>query len=77
MTLEFNVDRLAAAEPGLGGAWGARFLERLLATPALPGSGRRIRGGGGSSGMFGRARASPAARAAANAAAYPVDVEHR
>ncbi|GLC37068.1 hypothetical protein PLESTB_001395000 [Pleodorina starrii] len=74
VTLEFDVDRLVASEPGLGGAWGARLLERLLAPP-LDASGRRRSAPGGS--MAGRARRGAAARAALLAKVYPVDVEPR
>ncbi|EFJ42823.1 hypothetical protein VOLCADRAFT_107070 [Volvox carteri f. nagariensis] len=70
VSLEFDIDRLAASEPGLGGAWGARFLERLLALPTWPAS-RRMPGGS----MAGRARRGASARSALMAAAYPVDVE--
>ncbi|PNH08343.1 hypothetical protein TSOC_005063, partial [Tetrabaena socialis] len=75
-SLEFDLDRLVASEPGLGGAWGRRFLERLLALPrgAFEGEqqGREAARRGS---MAGRRRSTAAARAAALALAYPESVE--
>lgn len=76
MTLEFDVDRLVASEPSLGGSWGARFLERLLAPPIwadAPERRNHIQWGS----MAGRARRGAAARSAKMAEVYPVDVQRR
>ncbi|GLI69704.1 hypothetical protein VaNZ11_014214 [Volvox africanus] len=72
VSLEFDVDRLAASEPALGGSWWARFLERLLA-PQCDLRKRRKTMPGGS--MAGRARRSAVAQSARMALVYPVDVE--
>ncbi|GIL51858.1 hypothetical protein Vafri_7757, partial [Volvox africanus] len=72
VSLEFDVDRLAALEPALGGSWCARFLERLLA-PQCDLQKRRKTLPGGS--MAGRARRSAVARSARMAMVYPADVE--
>ncbi|KXZ45414.1 hypothetical protein GPECTOR_55g320 [Gonium pectorale] len=100
VTLEFRPDRLAAATPSLGGDWGRRLLERLMAPPAWsdrldpvrrsgsagPGQPRPTRGSRldpraasrqATGSQAWRRRHGAAARSAAMAAMFPLDVEAR
>ncbi len=76
--LEFDVARLVALEPALGGAWGRSFLQRLMregaADPAAGAAAGRQQGGGYAPR---RRKVGPRAREAVLAAAYPITVETR